>query len=121
MGAFLYQNHHRHSLALFLRVLRRDRPAVGEELPFLVSVSSAGTSSQDVYANLSEIHPVDRRKEDLPSCPLISPYISKLVKASSTLNPALGFGELAGLPGERDSQGRGTDPGSRRHRPGDQG
>ncbi|XP_032179928.1 beta-1,4-galactosyltransferase 3-like isoform X6 [Mustela erminea] len=76
MGAFLYQNHHRHSLALFLRVLRRDRPVVGEELPFLVSVSSAGTSSQDVYANLSEIHPVDRRKEDLPSCPLISPYIT---------------------------------------------
>ncbi|XP_004767160.1 beta-1,4-galactosyltransferase 2 isoform X1 [Mustela putorius furo] len=76
MGALLYQNHHRHSLALFLRVLRRDRPVVGEELPFLVSVSSAGTSSQDVYANLSEIHPVDRRKEDLPSCPLISPYIN---------------------------------------------
>uniref|UniRef100_A0A8C7EXA2 Beta-1,4-galactosyltransferase n=1 Tax=Neovison vison TaxID=452646 RepID=A0A8C7EXA2_NEOVI len=80
MGAFLYQNHHRHSLALFLRVLRRDRPAVGEELPFL-----------DVYANLSEIHPVDRRKEDLPSCPLISPYISKLVKASNTLKPCLGL------------------------------
>lgn len=108
MGAFLYQNHHRHSLALFLRVLRRDRPAVGEELPFLVSVSSAGTSSQDVYANLSEIHPVDRRKEDLPSCPLISPYISKLVKASNTLKPCLGLWGASrtprgeGLPGERD-------------------
>ncbi|XP_022379842.1 beta-1,4-galactosyltransferase 3-like [Enhydra lutris kenyoni] len=77
MGAFLYQNHHHHhSLASFLCVLRRDRPAVGEELPFLVSVSSAGTSSQDVYANLSQIHPVDRRKEDLPSCPLISPYMN---------------------------------------------
>lgn len=100
MGAFLYQNHHRHSLASFLRVLIQDRPTVGEELPFLVSVSSAETSSQDVYANLSQIHPVDISEEHLPSCPLISPYISKLVRASYTPNPASGFGEQAGLPGE---------------------
>ncbi|XP_035960047.2 beta-1,4-galactosyltransferase 3-like isoform X2 [Halichoerus grypus] len=76
MGAFLYQNHNRHSLASFLHILIRDRPTVGEELPFLVSVSSAGTSSQDVYANLSQIHPVDVSEEHLPSCPLISPYIN---------------------------------------------
>lgn len=100
MGAFLYQNHHRHSLTSFLRVLIQGRPTVGEELPFLVSVSSAGTSSQDVYANLSQIHPVDVSEEHLPSCPLISPYISKLVRASYTPNPASGFGEEAGLPGE---------------------
>ncbi|KAF3814925.1 hypothetical protein GH733_017201 [Mirounga leonina] len=76
MGAFLYQNHNRHSLASFLHILIRDGPTVGEELPLLVSVSSAGTSSQDVYANLSQIHSVDVSEEHLPSCPLISPYIN---------------------------------------------
>ncbi|XP_027474241.2 beta-1,4-galactosyltransferase 3-like isoform X3 [Zalophus californianus] len=79
MGAFLHQSHNRHSLA-FLHILIRDRPMVGEELPFLVSVSSAGTSSQDVYANLSQIHPVDVSEEHLPSCPLISPYINGPLK-----------------------------------------
>ncbi|XP_025705321.2 beta-1,4-galactosyltransferase 3-like isoform X2 [Callorhinus ursinus] len=80
MGAFLHQNHNRHSLASSLHILIRDRPMVGEELPFLVSVSSAGASSQDVYANLSQIHPVDVSEEHLPSCPLISPYINGPLK-----------------------------------------
>lgn len=97
MGAFLYQNRHRHSFTSFLRVLIQDRPTVGEELPFLVSVSAAQTSSQDVYTNLSQIHPVGVSEEDLPSCPLISPYISKLVRISCPPNPASGFGELERL------------------------
>ncbi|XP_048964453.1 beta-1,4-galactosyltransferase 3-like isoform X4 [Canis lupus dingo] len=80
MGAFLYQNRHRHSFTSFLRVLIQDRPTVGEELPFLVSVSAAQTSSQDVYTNLSQIHPVGVSEEDLPSCPLISPYINGPLK-----------------------------------------
>jgi hypothetical protein len=78
MGAFLYQNHYRRDVTSFLRLLIQSRPKVGEELPFLVHGSSPGIPRQDVYSNLSQIHSVDIREEDLPNCSIISPYISKL-------------------------------------------
>lgn len=96
MGAFLYQNPHCHGFISFLRFLIQDRPEMREELPFLVQVSSPGIRYGDVYSNLSQIHPVDISEEDLPNCPIVSPYISKFVGAS----PTSGFGELTGSPKE---------------------
>lgn len=78
VGAFFYRNHHLRDFTSFLRLLIQDRSEVREELPLLVQVSPPGIFRQDVYSNLSQIHPVDIREEDLPNCPIISPYISKL-------------------------------------------
>ncbi|XP_010998206.3 sialic acid-binding Ig-like lectin 5 isoform X1 [Camelus dromedarius] len=80
MGALLYQSHHRRSFTSFLRSLIQDKPEDGEELPFLVQVSSVGIPYQDVYSNLSQIHPLDISDEDLPNCPIISPYINGPLK-----------------------------------------
>nr|XP_008505463.1 PREDICTED: beta-1,4-galactosyltransferase 3-like [Equus przewalskii] len=80
MGAFLYQNPHCHGFISFLRFLIQDRPEVREELPFLVQVSSPGIRYWDVYSNLSQIHPVDISEEDLPNCPIVSPYINGPLK-----------------------------------------
>ncbi|XP_076987018.1 beta-1,4-galactosyltransferase 3-like isoform X3 [Tamandua tetradactyla] len=59
MGALLFQNHCHHGFTSFLHFLIQDRPKVGEELPFLVQISSPGVPYQDVYTNLSQIHPVN--------------------------------------------------------------
>ncbi|XP_074227088.1 sialic acid-binding Ig-like lectin 6 isoform X3 [Camelus bactrianus] len=80
VGALLYQSHHRRSFTSFLRSLIQDKPEDGEELPFLVQVSSVGIPYQDVYSNLSQIHPLDISDEDLPNCPIISPYINGPLK-----------------------------------------
>nr|XP_044615698.1 beta-1,4-galactosyltransferase 3-like isoform X3 [Equus asinus] len=80
MGAFLYQNPHCHGFISFLRFLIQDRPEMREELPFLVQVSSPGIRYWDVYSNLSQIHPVDISEEDLPNCPIVSPYINGPLK-----------------------------------------
>ncbi|KAM4800355.1 beta-1,4-galactosyltransferase 3-like isoform X2 [Urocitellus parryii] len=69
MGAF-HQSHHLHDLTSFLRLLIQDRS----------EVSPPGTSQQDVYSNLSQIHPVDVSEDDLPNCPIISPYINGPLK-----------------------------------------
>ncbi|XP_070258666.1 beta-1,4-galactosyltransferase 3-like [Myotis yumanensis] len=73
MGALLCQNHHLHGFTSSLRFLTQDKPEVGEELPFVVQVSSPGIPRQDVYSNFSQIHHVDSRREDLPNCPVVSP------------------------------------------------
>lgn len=99
-GAFLYWNHHRHGCASFLCFLIQDKPEEGEGLLFLVQVSSVEIPHQDGYSNLSQIHPVDIGEEGLPSCPIISPYISKLAGASYAPSRTSGFGELAGIPEE---------------------
>lgn len=62
--------------------------------PLRKSLTRTGTP------NLSQIHPVNIGEEGLPSCPIISPYISKLSGASYTPSHTSGFGELAGIPEE---------------------
>ncbi|XP_016061400.1 PREDICTED: beta-1,4-galactosyltransferase 3-like [Miniopterus natalensis] len=79
MGLFLYQNHRHHGFTS-LHFLIQDKPEVGEELPFVAQVSSLGIPHQDVYSNISQIHHVDTSREDLPNCPIISPYISGPLK-----------------------------------------
>ncbi|KAG3255745.1 beta-1,4-galactosyltransferase 3-like, transcript variant X1 [Ictidomys tridecemlineatus] len=69
MGAF-HQSHHLRDLTSFLRLLIQDRS----------EVSPPGTSQQDVYSNLSQIHPVDVSEDDLPNCPIISPYVNGPLK-----------------------------------------
>ncbi|XP_014402913.1 PREDICTED: sialic acid-binding Ig-like lectin 10 isoform X4 [Myotis brandtii] len=81
MGALLCPNHHLHSFTSSLRFLTQDKPEVGEEeLSFVVQESSPGIPRQDVYSNISQIHHVDIRREDLPNCPIVSPYISGPLK-----------------------------------------
>ncbi|XP_058386029.1 beta-1,4-galactosyltransferase 3-like isoform X1 [Diceros bicornis minor] len=80
MGAFLYQNRHHHSFTSFLHFLIQERPERREELPFLVQISPPGIRYQDVYSNLSQIQPMDISEEDLPNCPIISPYINGPLK-----------------------------------------
>ncbi|ELK38372.1 Beta-1,4-galactosyltransferase 3 [Myotis davidii] len=80
MGALLCPNHHLHGFTSSLRFLTQDQLERGEELPFVVQVSSPGIPRQDVYSNISQIHHVDIRREDLPNCPLVSPYISGPLK-----------------------------------------
>nr|KAF6407171.1 hypothetical protein HJG59_009872 [Molossus molossus] len=80
MGAFLYKNHHHHDLTSFLRFLIQDKTEVGQELPFVVQGSSPGLPQQDVYSNISQIHHVDISRENLPNCPIISPYLSGPLK-----------------------------------------
>ncbi|XP_036152073.1 beta-1,4-galactosyltransferase 3-like [Myotis myotis] len=80
MGALLCPDHHRHGFTSSLRFLTQDKPEGGEELPFVVRESSPGIPRQDVYSNISQIHRVDIRREDLPSCPIVSPYISGPLK-----------------------------------------
>lgn len=94
-GALLCENHYHHGFTSSLHFLTPDKPEVGEELPFVVQVSSPGIPHQDVYSNISQIHHVDIRREDLPNCPTVSPYISKLVGGLVRPNPTSGFGELA--------------------------
>ncbi|XP_072824684.1 beta-1,4-galactosyltransferase 3 isoform X5 [Vicugna pacos] len=48
--------------------------------PAQKQVSSVGIPYQDVYSNLSQIHPLDISDEDLPNCPIISPYINGPLK-----------------------------------------
>ncbi|XP_014649797.1 PREDICTED: beta-1,4-galactosyltransferase 3-like isoform X2 [Ceratotherium simum simum] len=80
MGAFLYQNRHHHSFTSFFHFLIQERPEGREELPFLVQISPPGIRYQDVYSNLSQIQPMDISEEDLPNCPIISPYINGPLK-----------------------------------------
>lgn len=111
MGLFLYQNHRHHGFTS-LHFLIQDKPEVGEELPFVAQVSSLGIPHQDVYSNISQIHHVDTSREDLPNCPIISPYISKLVGGLLHPNPTSGFGSWQGIAEE------GAKPGSRSCGPG---
>lgn len=106
MGALLCPNHHLHGFTSSLRFLTQDKPEGGEELPFVVQVSSPGTPRQDVYSNISQIHRVDIRREDLPNCPIVSPYISKLVGGLLCPQPHFGLWG-AGF------RGWGSEPGSR--------
>ena len=105
VGMFLYQNHRGQGFNSFLRFLLQAKSEEAEGLPFLAQVASAGLPSWDVYSNLSQIHPMDLSDEDLPNCPAISPYISKLAGASYAPSPTLGFGELAVIPEERGRTG----------------
>lgn len=40
VGLFLYRNHPHHGVTTFLRFLIQDKPEVGEQLTFVVQVSS---------------------------------------------------------------------------------
>lgn len=106
MGAFLYKTHQRHDLTSFLSFLIQDKTEVGEELPFLVQGSSPGLPHQDVYSNISQIHHVDISRENLPNCPIISPYISKLVGPPILPTPLWALGSWQGIAEEGAESGR---------------
>ncbi|XP_060031405.1 beta-1,4-galactosyltransferase 3-like isoform X2 [Erinaceus europaeus] len=93
LGAFLYHNHRHHrgfdSFWGFLGRGQQATVAVGDEVPFWAQDSFLGMPAGDVYSNLSQIRPLDLSEEDLPSCPVISPYINGPLKVLSPENLTL--------------------------------
>ncbi|KAM9632810.1 beta-1,4-galactosyltransferase 4-like [Trichechus inunguis] len=82
---------------------------MGEELPFLVQVSSPGIPYQDVYSNLSQIHPVNISDVDLPNCPIVSPYVNGPLKVIIPENLTMEKVEKKNLLVEMEGQYRPPD------------
>lgn len=89
VGAFLYQVQRCRGVGSLLRLLAQARPQAGGQLPSLAPFSSPGVPHHDVYANLSQIRPLDVSQDELPNCPEVSPYVSGPVKVTIPENLTL--------------------------------
>ncbi|XP_049757932.1 beta-1,4-galactosyltransferase 3-like [Elephas maximus indicus] len=115
VGLFLYQSQHHHGFIFSSHLLIQDRPEMGEELPFLVQVSSPGIPYRDVYSNLSQIYPVNNSAEDLPNCPIVSPYVNGPLKVIIPENLTMEKVEKKNLLVEMGGQYRPPDCWTRHH------
>ncbi|XP_062032746.1 beta-1,4-galactosyltransferase 3-like isoform X2 [Lepus europaeus] len=89
VGAFLYQVHRCRGVGSFLRLLTQARPQAAGQLPSLAPFSSPGVPHHDVYANLSQIRPLNVSQDELPNCPEVSPYVSGPLKVTIPENLTL--------------------------------